>query len=57
VNNEGNVVLDTHVAAKETVVDYRTRFSGIRPADLKGAPAFEQVGGAALRWVRRALRA
>mmetsp|Transcript_36251 Transcript_36251/g.80685 ORF Transcript_36251/g.80685 Transcript_36251/m.80685 type:complete len:493 (+) Transcript_36251:452-1930(+) len=36
VNNEGNVLLDAHVSPKEPVTDFRTRYSGIRPADLQG---------------------
>lgn len=43
VNNEGNVVLDTFVAPKEAVVDYRTWVSGVRPQDLVGAPSLEEV--------------
>ncbi|EIE23882.1 Exonuclease, partial [Coccomyxa subellipsoidea C-169] len=43
VNSAGNVLLDEHVAQRERVVDYRTRFSGIRPSDLVGAPSLEEV--------------
>lgn len=43
MNNAGNVLLDKHVAQKERVTDYRTRFSGIRPSDLIGAPSLEEV--------------
>jgi RNA exonuclease 4 len=43
INNAGNVLLDKHVAQKERVTDYRTRFSGIRPSDLVGAPSLEEV--------------
>ena len=43
VNSAGNVLLDEHVAQKERVTDYRTRFSGIRPRDLVGAPGLEEV--------------
>ena len=43
VNNAGNVLLDKHVAQKERVTDYRTRFSGIRPSDLVGASSLEEV--------------
>ena len=31
------------MAPQEKVVDYRTRVSGVRPSDLKGAPTFERV--------------
>lgn len=43
VNSAGNVLLDEHVAQRERVTDYRTRFSGIRPSDLVGAPSLEDV--------------
>jgi hypothetical protein len=43
VNNAGAVLLDTHVAQRERVTDFRTRFSGVRPADLAGAPPLARV--------------
>ena len=43
VNQAGNVLLDEYVAQKERVTDYRTRFSGIRPSNLVGAPSLEEV--------------
>jgi RNA exonuclease 4 len=43
VNSCGEVLLDTHVQPKEKITDYRTRFSGVRPSDLKGAPSFSLV--------------
>eukprot|EP00854_Cymbomonas_tetramitiformis_P015063 gene15063-17803_t len=43
VNAQGNCVYDTHVAVTQKVTDYRTYVSGIRPAHLKGAPAFDHV--------------
>lgn len=43
VNAEGNVLLDTFVAPVEKVTDYRTKVSGVRPHDLKGAPSFKEV--------------
>ncbi len=43
VNQAGNVLLDEYVAQKERVTDYRTRFSGIRPSNLIGAPSLEEV--------------
>lgn len=43
VNNLGTVLLDKHVRPAERVTDFRTQFSGIRPADLKGAESLEDV--------------
>ena len=43
MNQAGNVLLDEYVAQKERVTDYRTRFSGIRPSNLVGAPSLEEV--------------
>ena len=43
VNEDGNVVLDTFVAPTEPVADYRTRVSGVRPQDLRGAPPFKEI--------------
>lgn len=34
VNYHGAVILDEYVRQKERVVDYRTKWSGIRPKDL-----------------------
>lgn len=40
VNYHGVVMLDAFVRQKERVVDYRTRWSGIRPSDMiNGKPA------------------
>ena len=43
VNEDGNVVLDTFVSPGERVVDYRTRVSGVRASDLRGAPPFKEI--------------
>lgn len=43
VNEAGAVLLDTHVAPRERVTDYRTRVSGVSPADLRGAPDLDTV--------------
>ena len=43
VNSSGTVLLDRMVAQAERVTDYRTRWSGIRPRDLAGAPPLAQV--------------
>ena len=34
VNYHGEVILDEYVKQRERVVDYRTRWSGIRPSDM-----------------------
>ena len=45
VNDDGNVILDTFVAPTERVTDFRTKVSGVRPQDIKGAGAlsFKEV--------------
>ncbi|TFL04853.1 ribonuclease H-like domain-containing protein, partial [Pterulicium gracile] len=43
VNFHGVVLLDEFVSQKERVVDYRTQWSGIRPADMVHAHPFEEV--------------
>jgi len=43
VNAAGNVLLDTFVAQKEAVVDFRTWVSGVTPQHLLGAPSLEEV--------------
>lgn len=35
VNSHGECLYDEFVKPKEKVTDYRTRISGVRPADLK----------------------
>lgn len=35
VNSHGNIVYDRYVKPRETVVDYRTSVSGIRPENLR----------------------
>ena len=35
VNHHGNILLDKYVKPLDKVTDFRTRFSGIRPFDLK----------------------
>lgn len=39
VNDEGNVLMDKLVRQKERVTDFRTKYSGIRPADLHESKA------------------
>ncbi|KAG2129871.1 MipD protein [Suillus bovinus] len=43
VNYWGAVQLDEFVKQKERVVDYRTKWSGIRPSDMVRAKRFEEV--------------
>ncbi|KAI8974006.1 ribonuclease H-like domain-containing protein [Trametes punicea] len=43
VNFHGAVLLDAFVRPRERIVDYRTQFSGIRPADMVHARSFEEV--------------
>ena len=43
VNSRAEVVMDTFVAVSERVTDFRTRVSGVRPADIRGAPSFDAV--------------
>lgn len=43
VNAAGNVLLDTFVAQKEAVADFRTWVSGVTPQHLMGAPGIEEV--------------
>lgn len=43
VNYHGHVLLDTFVAPREKVTDWRTWVSGVRERDLVGAPGFAEV--------------
>ncbi len=43
VNNVGTVLLDKFVRPSERVTDFRTRFSGVRAADLKHAESLDDV--------------
>jgi RNA exonuclease 4 len=43
INEAGAVLLDTHVAQRERVTDYRTRVSGVTPACLRSAPDLAAV--------------
>ena len=43
VNNHGVVLMDKFARPKERVTDFRTRFSGIRPANIRAAPEFVDV--------------
>lgn len=42
-NWHGAVILDTFVRPAEPITDYRTRFSGVRPSDMKTAMPFAQA--------------
>ena len=39
----GTVLLDKFVRPLERVIDFRTRWSGVRPADLRNAEALDDV--------------
>ncbi|KAJ1482436.1 ribonuclease H-like domain-containing protein [Baffinella frigidus] len=43
VDVHGDAIMDTYVASREKVTDYRTFVSGIRVQNLKGAPQFARV--------------
>ena len=43
VNYEGEQVYDSYVLPKETVTDWRTAVSGIKPSHMKDARTFEEV--------------
>ncbi|ORY28641.1 ribonuclease H-like domain-containing protein [Naematelia encephala] len=43
VNYHGHTLLDTFVAPRERVTDWRTWVSGVRESDMIGAPEFEEV--------------
>jgi DNA polymerase III epsilon subunit-like protein len=43
VNEDGNVLLEEFVAPEEKVTDFRTKVSGIRPADLRNAISFDDA--------------
>jgi len=43
VNRHGDCIYDKYVKPRETVVDYRTAVSGIRPEDLRNAEDFKNV--------------
>ncbi|KAK9829039.1 hypothetical protein WJX72_003585 [[Myrmecia] bisecta] len=52
VNSAGHVLMDKHVRPKEPVTDFRTQFSGIRPADLKHAESLEDVQAEVARLIQ-----
>lgn len=43
VNEVGEVILDKYVKPSETVTDYRTPISGIRPKDIEGGEDFSVI--------------
>lgn len=43
INYHGHILLDTFVQPREQVTDWRTWVSGVRAADLVGAPEFDEV--------------
>ena len=42
-NYFGNVLIDSYCKPGERVVDFRTRYSGIKPVHIKDAPPFAEV--------------
>lgn len=50
VNYHGAVIMDEYVKQREQVVDYRTRWSGIRPSDMINGISF-------VVWIHSPLRA
>jgi RNA exonuclease 4 len=49
VNYHGAVIMDEYVKQREHVVDYRTRWSGIRPSDMINGMSFVVSIHSALR--------
>lgn len=43
VNYHGAIVLDTFVAQREKIGDWRTWVSGVRPQDVKGGRPLQQL--------------
>lgn len=43
VNENGDILLDKYVKPTQTVIDYRTKYSGITPIDLISAHDFREV--------------
>ncbi|QDZ23524.1 exonuclease [Chloropicon primus] len=43
VDERGEVLVDTHCLPEGEIADYRTKWSGISPGDMEGAPAFSAV--------------
>ena len=43
VDNSGDLMYDKYVKPTEEVVDYRTKYSGIRPADIENGADFKEV--------------
>ena len=52
VDEHGACLLDSYVRPTERITDYRTRWSGIRARDLKGAPNFGNVRQRVLQLIR-----
>ena len=52
VNAAGAVVYDSFVSPGENVTDYRTKWSGVRPANLRGAPGADDVRSAVATLLR-----
>lgn len=51
INARSDVILDTFVQVEERVTDFRTKWSGVRAGDLKGAPPLAAVQSAVARLI------
>ncbi len=52
INAQSDVILDTFVHVDQRVADYRTKWSGVRPGDLNGAPPFSAVRDAVAKLIQ-----
>lgn len=49
VNEKGDIILDKYVKPTQSVVDYRTKYSGITPTHLEHAHSFAEVQAEVMR--------
>lgn len=49
VNYHGNIIYDTYVRPSRPVTDYRTKYSGLRPGDIRNGVSFETARSEVLR--------
>uniref|UniRef100_A0A6B2L9E0 RNA exonuclease 4 n=1 Tax=Arcella intermedia TaxID=1963864 RepID=A0A6B2L9E0_9EUKA len=52
VNAKGDLIYDSHCLPEGRIQNYRTKYSGIRPSDLRGAPKFSVVQSIVLEIVK-----